>query len=242
MSTRKFATASDEVLIDVFDIFNKKQIQYIKDFNMDDIGRYRINTVPNITRKEAYQKIIASVLKGSSNAIANTDEEKKIVYSRLIYLVPPLLLRKPKGSVAKRMEAFVAGDLEYCVNGMLATRDNYFALQGSTSSTMKAAASKVFNGQYAKAVSILTHEEVTASPQEIRETLIAKHPPRSAEDNIKIMNFPPSIPTPDVTEEEVYSTAISQQKEVQLQALMVIGPNSYRAPYIIRSNHREHRR
>jgi len=67
MSTRKFATASDEVLIDVFDIFNKKQIQYIKDFNMDDIGRYRINTVPNITRKEAgtYQKILASLLKGS---------------------------------------------------------------------------------------------------------------------------------------------------------------------------------
>jgi len=192
MSTRKFATASDEVLIDVFDIFNKKQIQYIKDFNMDDIGRYRINTVPNITRKEAgtYQKILASVLKGSSNAIANTDEEKKIVYSRLIYLVPPLLLRKPKGSVAKRMEAFVAGDLEYCVNGMLATRDNYFALQRSTSSTMKAAASKVFNGQYAKAVSILTHEEVTASTQEIRETLIAKHPPRSAEDN-QDHEFPP---------------------------------------------------
>ena len=49
-STRKFARASDDMLFDVFDIFNRKQIQYIKDFNMDDIGRYRINTVPNITR------------------------------------------------------------------------------------------------------------------------------------------------------------------------------------------------
>ena len=228
MSTRKFANASDEMLIDVFDIFSENQIQYIKDFKMDDIGRYRISTVPNITRKDAatYQKILASVLKGSCDAIANNDEERKIVYSRLVYLVPPLLLRKPKGSVAKRMEAFVAGDLEYCVNGMLATRDNYFALQRSTSSILKAAANKVFNGQYSKAVSILIHEEVTASPQEIRETLIAKHPPRSAEDNIKIINFPLSIPTPDVTE-EVYMTAMRPTKRG-----VAPGPNGDRAEFL----------
>ena len=50
-SIRKFTIASYDTLFDVFDILNRKQIQYIKDFDMDDIGRYRINTVPNITRK-----------------------------------------------------------------------------------------------------------------------------------------------------------------------------------------------
>ena len=65
--TRKFANPSNDFLFDVFDIFNEKQIQYIKDFNMDNIGKYRINTVPNIMRKDAaiYQRILASVLKGS---------------------------------------------------------------------------------------------------------------------------------------------------------------------------------
>ena len=47
---RKFANTSDEGLFDFFDIFNEKQIQYIKDFNIHDIGRYRINTVPTLER------------------------------------------------------------------------------------------------------------------------------------------------------------------------------------------------
>ena len=125
------------------------------------------------------------------------------------------------------MEAFIAGDLEYCVRGMLATRDNYFAPQRSTKSILKAAADKVFNGQYAKAVSILTQEDVTASPQEIKEALIAKHPPRCAEDNNKIMNFPISIPTPDVTDEEVYTTAIRPTKRG-----VAPGPNGDRAEFL----------
>ena len=62
--TRKFANASNDALFDIFDVFNEKQIQYIKDFNMDNIGKYKINTVPNIMRKDAaiYQRILASVL------------------------------------------------------------------------------------------------------------------------------------------------------------------------------------
>ena len=227
--TRKFASPSNDGLIDVFDIFNERQIQYIKDFNMDNIGKYRINTIPNIMRKDAaiYQRILASVLKGSCDAIEENDEEKKLVYSRLIYLVPPLLLRKPKGSVTRRMEAFIAGDLEYCVRGMLATRDNYYAPQRSTKSTFKAAADKVFNGQYAKAVSILTQEDVVASPQEIKEALITKHPPRCAEDNNIIMKLPTSIPTPDVTEEEVYTTAMRPTKRG-----VAPGPNGDRAEFL----------
>ena len=144
-----------------------------------------------------------------------------------MYLVPPLLLRKPKGSVAKRMEAFVAGDLEFCIKGMLATRDNFITPQRSANSKMQAAASKVFNGQYAKAVSILTNEDVSATPQEIRETLIAKHPPRSVNDNIMIMKLPNSIPTPDVTEEEVYSTAMNPTKRG-----VAPGPNGDRAEFL----------
>ena len=77
----------------------------------------------------------------------------KLKFSKNKNLVPPLLLRKPKDSVARRMEAFIAGDLEYCVKGMLTTRDNYYAPQRSTKSVLQAAADKVFNGQYAKAVS-----------------------------------------------------------------------------------------
>jgi hypothetical protein len=229
MPTRKFTSASDDTLFDVFEIFNRKQIQYIKDFDMDDIGRYRISTVPNITRKEAgtYQKILASVLKGSCEAITNNDEERKMVYSRLVYLVPPMLLRKPKGSVTKRMEAFINGDLEYCTKGMLHTRDNFITLQRSSSSKMQAAASKVFNGQYAKAISILTNEDVSAPPREIREALIAKHPPRSVDDNIMIMKLPSSIPTSDVSEEEVYSTAMNPTKRG-----VAPGPNGDRAEFL----------
>ena len=64
-STRKFANVSDENLFDVFDIFNADQIQYIREFDMQNIGRYRINTVPSITRKDTstYQRILASILK-----------------------------------------------------------------------------------------------------------------------------------------------------------------------------------
>ena len=136
--------------------------------------------MPSITRKDTptYQKNLASVLKGSCDAIDNNDEDRNIVYSRLIWLLPPLLFRKPKGSVTKRMDTFIAGDLDFCIKGMLATHDNHYAFQRSTSSIRKSAADKNFNGQYAKDMSILTQEQITATSTEVREAMLAKHPPQ----------------------------------------------------------------
>ena len=80
-NTKKFAPVSDEDLFDVFDIFNQNQIQYI---DMENIGRFKINTVPSITRKDTpqYQRILASILKGSCEAIENNDDDRRTVYSR----------------------------------------------------------------------------------------------------------------------------------------------------------------
>ena len=145
---------------------------------MEDIGRYRINTVQSITRKDTplYQRILSSILKGSCEAIENNDADKSKVYSRLLWLLPPLLLRKPKGSVTKRLEVFIerlevfiAGDLDFCIKGMLATRDNYFTFQKSHASVTKAAADKVFSGQFSKAMAILTQDQVNATNQEVKE-------------------------------------------------------------------------
>ena len=196
---------------------------------MQNIGRYRINTVPSITRKESstHQRILASILKESCDAIDNNDEDRKIVYSRLIWLLPPLLLRKPKGSVVKRMDAFMAGDLEFCIKGMLATRDNYYTVQKSPSSIWKSTADKIFNGQYAKAMSILTQEQVIASITEIRDAMLAKHPPRSEQDDIKIKKLVPSISIPDVSEEQVYLTAMRPPKRG-----VAPGPNGNRAEFL----------
>ena len=120
------------------------------------IGKFKINTVPNILRLDvqAYQIILASILKGSVDAVESAHEDRQLIYSRLLWLLPPLLLRNPKKLVSKRLEAFIQGDLDLCYNGLCSTHDNHFAIQKSPASIQKLAADKVFNGQYSKAMTV----------------------------------------------------------------------------------------
>ena len=76
-------------------------------------------------------------------------------------------------------------------------------------------------------MSILLQEPVTASHQEIRDAMIATHPPRSEQDNINIEQLHPSINTTNVPEELVYSTAMRPSKRG-----VVPGPNGDRAEFL----------
>ena len=121
----------------------------------------------------------------------------------------------------------MAGDLEFCIKGTLATRDSYYTVKKSPSSIRKSAADKVFNEQFAKAMSILTQEQTIASSTEIRDAMLAKHPPRSEQDDVKIKKLVPSINTPDLSDEQVYLTAMRPSKRG-----VAPGPKGDRAEFV----------
>ena len=103
-------------------------------------------------------------------------EDRQLIYSRLLWLMPPLLLRNPKKLVSKRLEAFIQGDLEFCYNGLCSTHDNYFAMQKTPASIHKLAADKVFNGQYSKAMTALLHQPSVATSERKRTAMIKNTP------------------------------------------------------------------
>ena len=178
--TKKFTTMSLDGLIDFYDLFSEDNINTIKKFDMESIGKFKINTAPSIMRADTpvHQRILASVLKGSVDAVERNDAERQLFYSRLLWLLPPILLRNPKSTIRKRLEAFVNGDLDVCINGLCSTHDNYFAIQKSPASIHKAASDKVFNGQYSKAMVTLLNETSTATNEQKKLAMIAKHPHR----------------------------------------------------------------
>jgi len=94
-SIKKFTSISLEGLIDFYSTFSEKHLDFIRNFDMELIGKFKINTVPSILKSDAqpYQIILASILKGSVDAVEMAHEDRQLIYSRLLWLLPPLLLR-----------------------------------------------------------------------------------------------------------------------------------------------------
>jgi hypothetical protein len=113
------------------------------------------------------------------------------------------------------------------MNGLCSTHDNYFAIQKTPASIHKAASDKVFNGQYSKAMVTLLNETSTATNEQKKLAMIAKHPYRSDQDDHDINSLLPVIQVADVPEELVYSTATKHSKRG-----VAPGPNGDRAEYL----------
>ena len=62
--TRAFATPDYSQMLDFTSLFAQDHIQIIRDFDMDDIGRFKIRTVKSVQTKDvpAYTRIISSAL------------------------------------------------------------------------------------------------------------------------------------------------------------------------------------
>ena len=70
----------------------------------------------------------------------------------------------------------------------------------------QAAAACVFDGQFSKAVQALLRQETNTTHEARRTAMIAKHPPRSPEDDEHIQALPRSMPSPPISAELVYDT------------------------------------
>ena len=137
-------------LLDLHSLFSSVDLDCIKNFNMDDIGRFKISTVKNIKARDVhlYRLIVASAYKGVVDASANSVQQALELACTFLFLLPPILLRKPDVAVPQRLDAFLAGDLKLCTRGLLSSRDNYIKEGERVSITSKhyAAAARVFDG------------------------------------------------------------------------------------------------
>jgi len=77
-SIKKFASVSPEGLIDFYSLFSDKHLDFIRNFDLELIGKFKINTVPNVLRVDvhAYQ---ASILKGSVDAVVSAHEDRQLI-------------------------------------------------------------------------------------------------------------------------------------------------------------------
>jgi hypothetical protein len=124
---RQFAQPVQDNIIDFMQLFPTEHINFIRDFDMDDIGRYKIRTVKDIQARDVhiYRRIITSALHGVLAAHQSEDQEAIAIACRFLFLIPPILLRSPAKSVPQRIDAFLAGDLKLCTRGLMSIQDNY---------------------------------------------------------------------------------------------------------------------
>ena len=192
---RQFAEPAQDGIIDFNQLFPAEHINFIRDFDMDNIGRYKIRTVKNIQAKDVhiYRRILTSALHGVLTAQQSVDQQSISVACRFLFLVPPILLRSPAKSVPQRLDAFLAGDLKQCARGLMSIQDNYVRRVDRTPLVTKhqAAAACVFDGQFSKAVQALLRQETNTTQEARKAAMVAKHPPRSKEDDQHIQALPP---------------------------------------------------
>ena len=179
-ATRTFAKPNLDNLLDFNSLFSSDDLDYIRDFNMDNIGKFKIATIKNIKTKDVhlYRQILASAYKGVVEASASNDHQGLALACRFLFLLPPILLRKPEAAVPQRLDAFLAGDLRFCTRGLLTVHDNYINKGDRVPNTTKhrQAAARVFDGQYAKAIQVLIHKESSTTYEERKEAMRSKHP------------------------------------------------------------------
>lgn len=228
---RTFAKPNTDNLIDFHSLFYREDIDYVKNFNMDEIGRYKIATVKNIKTRDVhlYRQILASAYKGVVEASNNNDRQGLTLACRILFLLPPILLRKPDSAVPQRLDAFLAGDLKLCTRGLLTLRDNYINKGGRVPITTKyrEAAARVFDGQYAKAVQVLIQKESSTTYEDRKEAMCSKYPQRTDEDNAHIRALPPSLPSPQLGEQDIYNALRKPTRRG-----IAPGPNGDRFEYL----------
>jgi hypothetical protein len=195
---------------------------------MDSVGKYKISTVKNIKAKDVhiYRQILTSAYKGIVEASATNDRQNLRLACRFLFLLPPILLRKPDSAVPQRLDAFLVGDLKLCTRGLLTVHDNHINKGDRTphSTRHRLAAARVFDGQYAKAVQVLTQTDSSTTYEQRREAMESKHPKRTAEDDTHIKELPPSLPSPPLDERTIYDTLRKSPGR------MGIGSNTSRVP------------
>jgi hypothetical protein len=138
-------------------------------------------------------------------------------------------LRKPDAAVPQRLDAFLAGDLKFCTRGLLSVQDNYISKgdRAPANTKHRLAAARVFDGQYAKAVQVLTHEHSHKTHEEKKEAMDSKHPKRTAEDDAHIKALPTSLPSPPLDERTIYDTLRKSTRRG-----IAPGPNGDRFEYL----------
>ena len=229
--TRAFAPPEYSNVLDFGLLFSQDHIQFIKDFDMDDIGRFKIRTVKSIQTKDlpAYTRIITSALHGVIQAAEKGDMHDLALTCRFLYLIPPMLLRAPAKAATQRIDAFLLGDLKLCARGLLSVPDNYVprAQRTPTQTRHQAAATCVFDGQFSKALTALMRQETSTTHETRMEAMIAKHPTRSPQDHALIQELPGSLPSRPILTETVYNTIRKPTRRG-----IAPGPNGDRFEYL----------
>ena len=198
---------------------------------MDNIGKYKISTIKNIKAKDVhlYRQILASAYRGVVESSARNDQQGLVLACRFLFLFPPILLSKPDTAVPQRLDAFLAGDLRLCTRGLLTVHDNYINKGDRAPHITKhrQAAARVFDGQYAKAVQVLTRTDSSTTYEERKEAMDSKHPKRTTEDDTHIKSLPPSLPSPPLDERTIYDTLRKSTRRG-----IAPGPNGDRFEYL----------
>ena len=236
---RIFAQPLLDNIIDFHQLFPADHIEFIRDFDMDDIGKHKIKTVKDIKARDVhiYRRILTSALQGVLKAEQGNDPQAMAVACRFLFLIPPMLLRSPAKSVPQRLEAFLAGDLKLCTRGLLSIQDNHVRRVDRASMTTKhQAATCVFDGQFSKALQALLRQETSTTHEDRRATMVAKHPPRSKEDNVLIQALPETLPSPSISIDLVYDTLRKPSRRG-----IATGPNGDRFEFLQSTTHDPYR-
>ena len=198
---------------------------------ISDIGRFKISTIKNIKARDVqlYRRILASELKGVLEAYGRNYQEALSLACRLLFLLPPILLRKPDAAVPQRLDAFLEGDLKLCTRGLLGIHDNYIKRGKRVSATSRhqAAVARVFDGQYAKAIQALTSTACSTTYEDRKAAMLSKHPQRTREDDAHIQALPPSLPSPPLDEQDIYNALRKPTRKG-----IAPGPNGDRFEYL----------
>lgn len=91
LTARKFAQPVFTDILVLDQLFLQDQILYFRDFDMSNIGRFKIKTVKSIQTKDvhSYGQILTSALQGVIAAIESADAQALVLACRLLFLIPP---------------------------------------------------------------------------------------------------------------------------------------------------------
>ena len=177
---------------------------------MDNIGRHKIRTVKDIQARDVptYRRILTSALQGVLTAEQSGDPQAIAIACSFLFLIPPMILRTPVRAVPQRLDAFLARDLKLCARGLISIQDNLVskADRAPINTKHQAAAACVFDGQFSKALQALLRQDTNTTHEARRAAMVAKHPPRSQEDNEHIQALPKFMPSSPISTELVYDT------------------------------------
>ena len=216
-------------LLDIRQLCIPKDLQAIDEIDIQNFGQYKIKTIDNIKRKNKidYQRIYNSIaFQYIQETTKNYNQSETML--KLLWLLPAIILRFPQSKVSSRIEHFLNGNLKECMRDMFTLKNNFFATAMTKNSIHERAAKKVFTGNFATAVSILTADNYVA-PHHIQVlAMTEKHPVRSMENSelIDQMKTIPQLET-SISQEIVYSVIKNPTRRGKAP-----GPNGQRFEYL----------